>query len=219
MENVEDLSEFLKKLYQNLEMKFGYNSAPPIPPNNDSAFYNFSDSETDNQNSSNFYDASKSYFENAFKEYSLNYAKDLKNYLEGEKGREFYDLEAITTDALQEDAVAGVAVQGDKAALIGNYGFEEKVNELANQYGVSLEMAERYVFDHESVHLSQKGKNYDEIDAEYDVENTLKNYYSEMAEQNPESSEMYNSLANLASERSGEVSENYSSESSYSEAA
>ena len=162
---------------------------------------------------------SSNYFVDAFKNYAASdHAKELKSYLTG-KGRQFYDLEGVTTSTLKEGAVAGVAIAGDKAALVGDYDFEFKVNALASKYGVSRDVAERYVFDHESVHLSQKGKNYSELDAEYDVENTLNAFYSSMALKDSNNSEMYKSLAKLASARSSEVSVNYGSGSSYSSAA
>jgi hypothetical protein len=146
-------------------------------------------------------------FEDRANAYFTNEGAQLKTYLRGE-GRAFYQLEAIGTRGL-ERGIAAVTMQGDKAMLIGSSDFENKVSELAQHCGVSQNVARRYVFDHETVHLSQKGKCFDDhFAAEYDVEGTLLKYYGELAGKEPKNAD-YKALAGIAKERSASVPTNY----------
>jgi hypothetical protein len=131
--------------------------------------------------------------------------KELYQHLKG-KGREFYDITKIGSADL-EGAVAGLAVYGNEAALIGSKDFDAKVSQLASQYGVSSERAKSYVFAHELVHSSQKGLyGKDHIKLELDVEHTLKDYFSAKGEHD---------LAAIAGDRAASVTSNYSSAGTY----
>jgi|SRR3989338_6664358 len=149
-------------------------------------------------------------FEERANAYYSNEGIELKEYLHG-KGRKFYELEQTGTANL-EDAIAAVAMEGDCAILIGNKNFEAKVTELARAYGVSQNVARRYVFDHETVHLSQKGRICDDhIVAERDVESTLAEYYDKLLKNDPGNRE-YAALKGIASERYESVPINYASD-------
>ena len=146
-------------------------------------------------------------FEERANAYFTNEGTQLKQYLQNQ-GREFYTLESIGTTNL-ENAIAAVAREGNQAILIGNNNFESKVEELACFYRVSQNIARRYVFDHETVHLSQKGKNFDDhFAAEYDVEGTLKDYYNTLSRKEPGNAD-YKALAGIAQERHARVPKNY----------
>ncbi len=151
-------------------------------------------------------------FEEKAKEYFSTEGKQLTDYLQKE-GREFYKLEAIGTYNL-ERAIAAVAIEGDKAILAGSKNFENRVNDLAKWYGVNQDIARRYVFDHETTHLSQKGKYFDDhgfeneiIQAENDVEATLSEFYGKMLRKTgkPE----YKALEKIANDRLANVKVNY----------
>jgi len=153
--------------------------------------------------------------DSSFADYARTYfnseGKQLTNYLHGQ-GREFYRLESVGTSNL-ERAIAAVARDGDKAILIGSNSFESRVEGLARFYGVSQNVARRYVFDHENVHLSQKGRNFDDhLAAEYDVEGTLMQYYGDLLKCEPGNAD-YKALAEIAKERHGSVTTNYSTAS------
>lgn len=144
-------------------------------------------------------------FEDVAKQYLMGEGKELYQHLKG-KGREFYDITRISSADL-EGAVAGLAVYGDEAALIGAKDFDAKVSQLASQYGVSSERAKSYVLAHELVHASQKGLyEKDHLKLELDVEHTLKNYFSAKGEHD---------LAAIASDRAANVTSNYSSLGTY----
>jgi hypothetical protein len=137
-------------------------------------------------------------FENMAKQYLMGEGKELYRHLKGQ-GRDFYNITKIGTADL-EGAIAALAIQGDEAALIGSKDFDRKVSELAGNYGVPKERAISYVMAHEFVHASQKGKYFDTISAELDVEHTLKSYFTAKGDKD---------LAYIASDRAGKVSRNY----------
>ena len=144
-------------------------------------------------------------FEDVAKQYLMGEGKELYQHLKA-KGREFYDITKIGSADL-EGAVAGLAVYGNEAALIGSKDFDAKVSKLASQYGVSAERAKSYVFAHELVHSSQKGLyGKDHLKLELDVENTLKDYFSAKGD---------NDLAAIAGDRAASVTSNYSSLGTY----
>lgn len=145
-------------------------------------------------------------FEDVAKQYLSGEGKELYSHLSA-KGRKFYDVNRIGTGDLG-DAVAGLAIYGDEAALLGSHGFEERVSELASHYGVSADRAKSYVLAHEFVHASQKGKYFDdEIQRELDVENTLKEYFTAKGDKD---------LAMIAGDRAANVTKNYGGAKSYS---
>lgn len=145
-------------------------------------------------------------FEEKAKEYFANEGKQLTDYLKDE-GREFYKLEAIGTYNL-ERAIAAVAIQGDKAILAGSRNFENRVNDLARWYGVTQDLARRYVFEHETAHLSQKGRYFDDhIQAENDVESVLSEYYGKMFKET--GNQEYRALEKIANDRLTNVKTNY----------
>lgn len=151
-------------------------------------------------------------FEEKTNAYFTNEGVQLTNYLRGQ-GRDFYKLESIGTSNL-EGAIAAVAHNNENAILLGNRDFENKVEELARFYGVSQNVARRYVFDHETVHLSQKGRAYDDhFAAEYDVEGTLLEFYSKLGEKEPGNAD-YKALAGIARDRHASVQTNYANKDS-----
>ncbi|MBW3016686.1 hypothetical protein KY309_03695 [Candidatus Woesearchaeota archaeon] len=140
-------------------------------------------------------------FEDVAKQYLMGEGKELYQHLKSQ-GREFYDITKIGTGDIGEKAVAGLAVKGSEAALIGSRDFEVKVSALASQYGVSRQRATEYVLAHELVHASQKGRYAnDPLGAELDVEHTLKGYFT---------SKGYSDLAAIAGDRANNVARNYS---------
>lgn len=151
---------------------------------------------------------------NSFEQVALQYlqgdAQELYGFLKND-GREFYDITRVGSSELG-DAVAAVAVYGNEAALLGNEGFYDKVKELAGHYGVSEEIATRYMLDHEFVHTSQKNRGYGTLEAELDVEQTLSKFYNQMVGQYAGTAveAQYVELSRLADTRSGEVVKNYS---------
>ena len=146
-------------------------------------------------------------FEDVAKQYLMTEGKELFAHLKG-KGRDFYDITRIGTQKEGlESAIAGLAVYGNEAALIGSKDFDAKVSQLAGQYGVSKERAITYVMSHELVHASQKGKYFDDpIMAESDVEHTLKEYFTQKGDHD---------LAAIASDRASKVTSNYGNLGSY----
>lgn len=143
-------------------------------------------------------------FEDVAKQYLMGEGKELYQHLKA-KGREFYDITKIGSADL-EGAVAGLAIYGNEAALIGAKDFDAKVSQLASQYGVSNERAKSYVLAHELVHSSQKGYGKDHIKLELDVEHTLKDYFTSKGEHD---------LAAIAGDRASKVTSNYSSLGTY----
>lgn len=140
-------------------------------------------------------------FEDVAKQYLMGEGKELYGFLKS-KGRDFYDITKIGTGDIGEKAVAGLAINGSEAALIGSRDFETKISMLASQYGVSQERATEYVLAHELVHASQKGRyKNDPLRAELDVEHTLKGYFA---------SKGYSDLAAIAGDRANNVTRNYS---------
>jgi hypothetical protein len=137
-------------------------------------------------------------FENIAKQYLMGEGKELYKHLKGQ-GRDFYNITRIGTSDL-EGAVAALAVQGNEAALLGAKDFDKKVSELAGSYGIQKERAISYVMAHEFVHASQKGKYFDTIGAELDVEHTLKEYFTKKGDKD---------LAYIAGDRASKVSRNY----------
>ncbi len=138
-------------------------------------------------------------FEDVAQQYLMGEGKELYAHLR-KKGRDFYDIKKIGTADL-EGAVAALATNGTEAALLGSNDFEQKVSELADHYGISVERATSYVMAHEFTHASQKGKYFDDpILAELDVEHTLKEYFTQRGEQD---------LADVASDRAANVTRNY----------
>lgn len=146
-------------------------------------------------------------FEEIAKSYLMGEGKELYKHLKG-KGRDFYNITRIGTADL-EGAVAALAIQGNEAALIGSKDFDRKVSELAGNYGVPKERAINYVMAHEFVHASQKGKYFDTISAELDVEHTLKEYFTAKGDKD---------LAYIASDRASKVAKNYAGASPLSKA-
>ncbi len=145
-------------------------------------------------------------FEDIAQQYLMGEGKELYAHLR-KQGRDFYDITKIGTADL-EGAVAALATNGTEAALIGSKDFEQKVSELANNYGISVDRAVSYVMSHEFVHASQKGKYFDDpILAELDVEHTLKEYFTQKGEKD---------LADVASDRAANVTRNYGGASAYS---
>jgi len=150
------------------------------------------------------YDFSTS-FEDVAKQYLMGEGKELHSYLTS-KGRSFYEITRIGTADL-EGAVAALAVYGNEAALLGAKDFNAKVSVLAGQHGLSKQEAIKYVLSHEFVHAAQKGKGFDDhIQAELDVELTLKDYFKEKGDYK---------LAEVASERASSVTSNYRSVGDY----
>lgn len=142
--------------------------------------------------------------------YFRNEGAELADYLSGQ-GREMFDLIGVGYDSI-DDAVAAVKIKGDKAKLVGNYDFEDKVSRLASAYGVSSGVAKRYVLDHEHTHLWQKNMGFgfdDPIQAELDVETTLSKFYSQKASSNSPDAGLYQQLAKIASHRASTVDLNY----------
>ncbi len=137
-------------------------------------------------------------FEDIAKSYLMGEGKELYAHLKSQ-GRDFYNITKIGTANL-EGAVAALAIQGNDAALLGSKDFDRKVSELAGNYGVPKERAVSYVMAHEFVHASQKGKYFDTIGAELDVEHTLKEYFNAKGDKD---------LAYIAGDRAGKVSRNY----------
>lgn len=137
--------------------------------------------------------------------------QELHAYLE-KQGRSFYNLQGFAQDDLG-DAIAGVGYdQQGNAVLLGNYDFEDKVAELAQRYGVPKDLAREYVFDHEYVHVAQKGNGYDDVVAlESDVEHTLYHFYKEMAREyaGETRGQDYELLAGIAYDRATSVAQNY----------
>jgi hypothetical protein len=159
------------------------------------AGYNFRRDTASGKQVQNSYSGS---FENIAKQYLMGEGKELYKHLKGQ-GRDFYDITRIGTASL-DGAVAALAIQGNEAALIGDKNFESKVSGLAAQYGVPKERAISYVMAHEFVHASQKGKYFDTIAAELDVEHTLKSYFTAKGQKD---------LAYIAGDRAGKVARNY----------
>ncbi len=148
-------------------------------------------------------------------QYSGSFADIAKQYLIGEgrelyahlksKNRDFYEITKIGTQNL-EGAIAALAIQGNEAALIGDKNFDKKISAFAGNYGISKQRAISYVMAHEFVHASQKGKYFDHIAAELDVEHTLKEYFTARGDKD---------LAAIASDRAGKVTSNYASLGTY----
>jgi len=139
-------------------------------------------------------------FESVAKQYLESGGKELFDYLK-KQGRNFYNIKEISKKELGKNNVAGLYIKGNDANLVGSYDFEEKVSKLAKQYGVSKNAATEYVLAHELVHASQKGKNYNTVQAELDVEKTLSNYFASKGK---------NDLAYIANDRARNVLSNYS---------
>jgi hypothetical protein len=138
-------------------------------------------------------------FEDIAKQYLMGEGKELYAHLRGQ-GRDFYDITKIGTADL-EGAVAALATNGVEAALLGSKDFEQKVSQLAANYGVSVDRAISYVLAHEFVHASQKGKYFDDpVLAELDVEHTLNEYFNARGDKD---------LAVIASDRADNVTRNY----------
>ena len=164
--------------------------------------YNFQRDTVNGKGVSSKYSGS---FENIAKQYLMGEGKGLYAHLKG-KGRDFYNITKIGTANL-EGAIAALAIQGDKAALIGDKNFDRKISKFANNYGVSKERAISYVMAHEFTHASQKGKyGKDHIAAELDVELTLKEYFTAKGDKD---------LADIASDRASKVTSNYASMGTY----
>ncbi|MEM3153952.1 MAG: hypothetical protein QW165_00075 [Candidatus Woesearchaeota archaeon] len=137
-------------------------------------------------------------FEDVARKYLMGEGRELYAHLKGQ-GRKFYDINRIGTANL-EGAIAALAVQGDNAALIGAKDFDRKISQFASNYGISKERAASYIMAHEFVHASQKGKYFDTIAAELDVEHTLKTYFTGKGDMD---------LAYIAGHRAASVTRNY----------
>ena len=144
-------------------------------------------------------------FADMAKQYLMGEGKELYSFLKG-KNRDFYEITKIGTQNL-EGAIAALAIQGNEAALIGDKNFDRKVSEFAGNYGVSKDQAVSYIMAHEFVHASQKNKYFkSHIDAELDVEHTLKEYFTARGDKD---------LAAIAGDRAGQVTSNYASLGTY----
>lgn len=144
-------------------------------------------------------------FVSVAKQYLSSDAGDLYGFLRG-KGRDFYEITKIGVGDIK-GGIAGLAMQGSEAALIGSRDFDNKVSEFAKSYGVARERAVQYIMAHEFVHSSQKGRGYDDhIQAELDVEHTLKEYFTAKGDKD---------LAYIASHRADNVTRNYASVGTY----
>lgn len=164
------------------------------------------------------------YFENSktlttetrVRKYFETDGKELVDYLT-EKGEKPYSRIGVSNQYIDSDAVAGVALTSDRAIIVAGTDFENKIDKMVDHYKsqgqkVDRDLIERYVWDHETKHIFQYGKDLDEVQAEYDVENTLKGFYTSMAEKadNLEDKAKYQTLAYIASDRADSVESNYS---------
>src|SRR5574341_192637 len=144
-------------------------------------------------------------FADMARQYLMSEGKELYSFLKG-KNRDFYEITRIGTQNL-EGAIAALAIQGNEAALIGDKNFDRKISECAGNYGVTKNQAVSYIMAHEFVHASQKGKYLkSHIDAELDVEHTLKEYFTAKGDKY---------LAAIAADRASKVTSNYSFMGSY----
>jgi len=144
-------------------------------------------------------------FADMAKQYLMSEGKELYAFLKDQK-RDFYEITRIGTQNL-EGAIAALAIQGNETALIGDKNFDRKVSEFASNYEITKDRAVSYIMAHEFVHASQKGKYFkSHIDAELDVEHTLKEYFTAKGDKY---------LAAIASDRAGKVTSNYASLGTY----
>lgn len=162
-------------------------------------------------NSSNVDDnieAAYSSFVDDYQQFQESEYENFTGYLNN-LGRDSYDLEHITQSDLGSSTAAAIAVKGNKAVLIGNSNYELQKRLFAAHYGVSEDVAATYIQAHEFAHLYQKGMNLSEYEAEYDVESTLLNYFSQQVQACPEKSSFYNQLSSIANNRISCIEQNY----------
>lgn len=158
--------------------------------------------------------SSQGYFEHvAGKHMVSDDAEMFKSYLQS-KGRVPYQITGITTSRIgSELAHVKLTEYGDSATAVlsGSPDFKKEASKSAVQYGVPVELMEKYAVFHELAHAwGQRGQRFDDtITKEKDVESLLMGYFSEMSAQHPERATEYQALAKIAEHRYQSVHQNY----------
>ncbi len=137
-----------------------------------------------------------------FQQYlSSDEGREFLSYL-GAKNRTMMDLKGVGAGDLGEGVVAAVLRNDLEGILLANYqgkSFEQRVGEMAQQYGLDAESMKEYVLAHETAHMAG-------YKSERDTEAVLQEYFSRKAARasaasEPEKKAKYLALARIAQER------------------
>jgi hypothetical protein len=121
-----------------------------------------------------------------------------------DQGRELVDIKGTATENLGEHTVAAIYHNGLEGILLTNYSgktFDERVDEMAEMYGIDNEAMSEYVITHELSHAAGNK-------SEYDCESFVADYFTERASLTVgEEHDKYVHLASIARIRADEAKE------------
>lgn len=107
------------------------------------------------------------------KKYMRTEGQELARYLDSKHGRRIR-VDAVGSARLPESVVAAVASNKYANILLANRGFEEKVRQMAKNYGLSNDDGITYVLSHEMIHAAG-------VHSEVKTERTLAKYFGQQA--------------------------------------
>lgn len=103
--------------------------------------------------------------------YMRTEGQELARYLDSKHGRRIR-IDAVGSAKLPESVVAAVASNKYTNILLANRGFEEKVERMARNYGLSKDEGLTYVLSHEMIHAAG-------VHSEVRTERTLAKYFGQ----------------------------------------
>lgn len=103
--------------------------------------------------------------------YMRTEGQELARYLDSKHGRRIR-VDAVGSAQLPENVVAAVASNKYTNILLANRGFDEKVSQMARNYGLSKDEGLTYVLSHEMIHAAG-------VHSEVRTERTLAKYFGQ----------------------------------------
>jgi len=145
-------------------------------------------------------------FEEVVRAYRNEHHQELSNYM-SERGRSPIEIIAVRNANLPGNTIAAVLSDGYAGILLANKnngGFKNNLKKVSKRYNVPDHIAERYVMDHEHVHIYG-------VKDEKEVDTILSELYNQKIKEFSGSVKegAYRQLAKIAETRLGETGINY----------